>query len=65
LSISKKELPNTLKKNDNKKFIWITDGIGWKTTQRPLRETFDYIDFMLNLEMVQKKLLEDILINNL
>ncbi|MCK9225916.1 MAG: type II restriction endonuclease [Candidatus Muirbacterium halophilum] len=51
-------------KNDNKKFIWITDGVGWKTTQRPLRETFEYTDFILNLEMVRLGLLESIIRGN-
>jgi type II restriction enzyme len=48
-------------KSDGHKFIWITDGAGWRSTQRPLRETFEHIDNLLNLEMVSKGLLEDIL----
>jgi len=51
-------------KNDGHKFIWITDGLGWKSTSRPLRETFNYIDCLLNLEMVSKKILEDIIVNS-
>ncbi len=31
------------------KFIWITGGYGWKKTARPLRETFDYNDYLINL----------------
>jgi type II restriction enzyme len=42
-------------------FIWITDGRGWNTTQRPLEETFSHIDYTLNLDMVAKGLLEDLL----
>ena len=42
-------------------FIWITDGVGWRTTERPLAETFEYIDYILNLEMVTKGLLEGII----
>jgi len=45
------------------KFVWVTDGMGWKTTLRPLRETFDHIDWILNLEMICKGLLEKILTN--
>lgn len=48
-------------KTDGHRFIWITDGEGWQTTERPLRETFEHIDYMLNLDMVDKGLLEDIL----
>ncbi|KJU86228.1 Type II site-specific deoxyribonuclease [Candidatus Magnetobacterium bavaricum] len=41
-------------------FIWITDGMGWRATTLPLRETFNHIDYVLNLDMVAHKLLEDI-----
>ena len=49
-------------KKDGHKFVWITDGLGWKSTHRPLRETFNHIDYLLNLEMLSKKVLEDILL---
>ena len=52
-------------KKDGHKFIWITDGLGWKTTHLPLRETFEYIDHLLNLEMISNKILENIIIDNL
>lgn len=48
-------------KNDGHQFIWITDGIGWKTATNPLKETFNHIDYLLNLEMVEKGLLEKII----
>jgi len=38
-------------------FIWITDGLGWKVTSKPLRETFDNNDFVLNLSMLEKDIL--------
>lgn len=44
-------------------FIWITDGAGWKSTLRPLREYFDKSDYLLNLEMLKEQILEKI-INN-
>lgn len=43
------------------KFIWITDGIGWKTTAKPLRETFDHNDYLFNLAMLEKGALEAII----
>ncbi|MBF0319874.1 MAG: type II restriction endonuclease [Nitrospirae bacterium] len=46
-------------------FIWITDGMGWHSTKLPLQETFSHIDYVLNLEMVSRKLLEDIIHGNL
>lgn len=51
--------------NDGHKFIWITDGPGWKNTSRPLEETFNHIEYLLNLKMLTDGLLEDIIVNNL
>lgn len=42
------------------KFIWITDGMGWKTTARPLRETFNHNDYIINLAMLEDNLLDSI-----
>lgn len=47
--------------NDGHQFIWVTDGYGWKTTQRPLRDTFNTTDYIINLDMIQKGLLEELL----
>ena len=43
------------------KFIWLTDGHGWKGTARPLRETFDHNDYLLTLSMLEKGVLESVL----
>ena len=50
--------------NPQHTFIWITDGLGWKKTQKPLREAFDTIDYILNLAMLEKGILEDIIVTN-
>lgn len=47
------------------KFIWITDGLGWKTTLRPLEETFNHIEYILNLKMVSTGLLSAIITQKL
>ncbi len=52
-------------KQDNHKFIWTTDGKGWDTAARPLEETFNHIDYILNLDMIEKSILEDIIVKNL
>jgi type II restriction enzyme len=39
------------------KFIWITDGYGWRATARPLRETFNHNEYLLNLDMIEKGIL--------
>lgn len=42
-------------------FIWVTDGAGWKSTLKPLREYFDKADYLLNLEMLKDNCLNKIL----
>lgn len=42
-------------------FIWITDGNGWLSTHRPLREYFNSADFLLNLDMLQKGYMKEII----
>jgi type II restriction enzyme len=46
--------------NQGIEFIWITDGAGWKSTHKPLKEYFDEAKYLLNLEMLQKGILTDI-----
>lgn len=53
------EMNNYWKKQDIE-FIWITDGAGWKSTLKPLREYFDKTDYLLNLEMLREDLLSRI-----
>ncbi len=50
-------------KKHNLQFIWITDGWGWKTTQRPLQEAFNELDYILNVKMLLDGVLEYILTN--
>jgi type II restriction enzyme len=45
----------------NHKFIWITDGLGWKSSLKPLEETFNYIEYTLNLNMAASGLLAEII----
>ncbi len=42
-------------------FIWVTDGAGWKSTLKPLREYFDKADYLLNLEMLKNDCLNKLL----
>lgn len=47
--------------NNGNEFIWITDGKGWETTKNALQETFNHIDYILNLEMIGRGMLEKII----
>jgi len=42
-------------------FLWITDGAGWLKTLKPLREYFDKAEYLLNLEMLNNRILNKIL----
>jgi len=44
--------------------IWITDGKGWLTAAKPLEDTFNNNNFILNLQMIQDGMLNDILCSN-
>lgn len=44
----------------NIEFIWITDGKGWLTTKRPLEETFKHNNYVVNINFVQKGILNEI-----
>src|SRR3990167_6379334 len=47
---------------DGHKFILITDREGWQSTSRPLEETFNHIEYLLNLKMLTEGILEDIIV---
>lgn len=38
-------------------FVWITDGLGWQKTTRPLREAFENNDYIFNLYMLENEVL--------
>ncbi len=46
--------------NGQYKFFWITDGLGWKTTAKPLRETFNHNDYLFNLAMLENGILRQV-----
>ncbi len=54
-----------LVKNDTTGFIWVTDGEGWQTAKRPLSETFNVTDYVMNINMIEQGLLEEIVTKNL
>ncbi|MEO0969462.1 MAG: DpnII family type II restriction endonuclease [Cyanobacteria bacterium J06639_18] len=43
----------------------MTDGFGWKSTLRPLEETFNHIDYTMNLKMLTSNLFRDLIAQNL
>jgi type II restriction enzyme len=47
-------------KSTSATFIWITDGLGWNTTRRQLKDSFSSIDHILNLRLLSEGALEEI-----
>ena len=43
-------------------FIWITDGIGWKSARRNLEQTFDVMDTIFNIKELENGVLSEILL---
>jgi hypothetical protein len=41
-------------------FIWITDGLGWNTTKRPLEETYNHNEYVFNLNMLEAEALNEL-----
>ncbi len=54
-----KGLYDTLKAQ-NIDFIWVTDGLGWKTTLRPLEEVYNHNDYIFNLSMLEDGILSSL-----
>jgi len=48
-------------KESGHKFIWITDGLGWKTTKKSLRGTFLNNDYVFNLKMLSEGILNQVI----
>lgn len=48
-------------KEQNIDFIWITDGLGWFTTKRPLEETYNHNEYVFNLNMLEAGILDKLL----
>ena len=60
-----KSLFELMNRIDGVGFIWITDGLGWHTARRPLLETFNATDYVMNIKMIENGLLEEILTKGL
>ncbi len=47
-------------KDQNIDFIWVTDGLGWFTTKRPLEETYNHNEYVFNLSMLEEGILNEL-----
>lgn len=48
-------------RKNNVELIWITDGNGWNSTLKPLKETFIHTDYIFNLNMLKDGVLRELL----
>jgi type II restriction enzyme len=49
---------------DGFKLVWITDGIGWTSAKDNLRETFNVMETVYNINDLEKGLLTSLLTGN-
>ena len=52
----------TLESKDinNFQFVWFTDGIGWNTAKKNLKETFDVLDYLYNLKDLEEGAIDNL-----
>ena len=46
---------------DGFKFVWFTDGLGWISARNNLKETFDVLDTVYNINDLENGILERII----
>ncbi len=54
------KLANDMKNINEVEFVWITDGIGWKSTKNNLREAYQVINHLYTIEDLNSGVLEKI-----
>lgn len=59
---SYKYLAEKINKLEDLNFVWITDGHGWKTTKKNLRETFEELEDLYNINDLRNGILEKIIV---
>ena len=47
---------------DGFKFVWITDGFGWKSAKRNLQETFECMDLIFNINDLKNGCLKEVIL---
>ena len=57
---SYKMIAEESKRIDGFKFIWFTDGLGWKDAKNNLKETFDNMDNIYNINDINNGVMSEI-----
>jgi type II restriction enzyme len=53
---------NQVLKASGWRFVWLTDGIGWKGMRQPLKIGLENIDYIINTNLLNKGILEKIIL---
>lgn len=61
-SRSYKNLALEAKNIDGFKFVWVTDGFGWKSAKRNLQETFECMDLIFNINDLKNGILKEVIV---
>ncbi|QVK20833.1 type II restriction endonuclease [Mycoplasmatota bacterium] len=56
-----KSIANDIRKIDGVSFVWITDGVGWRTAKNNLRETYDVMEHFYTLKDLEEAVLEEVI----
>jgi type II restriction enzyme len=59
---SYKTITEEISRIDGITFIWVTDGLGWKSARHNLKETFDVLDTLFNIKDLEDHILNDIIL---
>jgi len=57
---SYKEIALASKKIKNFRFMWVTDGLGWSSAKNNLKETFDVLPYIFNINNLKNGVLDKI-----
>ncbi len=57
---SYKMIAEEAKQVDNFKFVWVTDGDGWKSARRNLEETFNVLDCLYNINDMENNIFAEL-----
>lgn len=61
-SRSYKMLSQQIDSSEGATFIWVTDGLGWKSARKNLEQTFEVMDTIFNIKELEDGILSEVLI---
>ncbi len=59
---SYKMISQEVKEIDGFEFVWFTDGLGWESARENLRETFEIMEYIYNIDDMEKGIISEIIV---